>query len=100
MLFRHRSDTTITPDRLFEAKGPFEDSRIFKFLRIFDIFYRKSYSNENQGIFNGKSAYFHENLVKHFTVAPTLLPQGRLAPGGGYLAEFHSAPGQAYFGCP
>ena len=40
MLFRHHTDTTITPDTLFEAKGPFEDSRIFKILGFFSIFYR------------------------------------------------------------
>ena len=51
MLFRHHTDTTITPDTLFEAKGPFEDSRIFKILEISGIFYRKSYSNENQWFF-------------------------------------------------
>ena len=37
MLFRHRTDTTITPDTLFEAKGPFEDSRIFKILEFSGI---------------------------------------------------------------
>ena len=60
MLFRHRTDTTITPDTLFEAKGPFEDSRIFKILEISGIFYGKSYSNENQWIFNRKPIVFHE----------------------------------------
>ena len=75
MRLRHRSGTTITPDTLFEAKGPFEDLRIFIFLRNFDIFYRKSYSNENQWIFNRKSMVFHENPVKHFCVAPTRLPR-------------------------
>ena len=34
MLFKHHTDTTITPDSLFEAKDPFEDSRIFIFLEI------------------------------------------------------------------
>ena len=42
MLFRHHTDTTITPDTLFEAKGPFEDSRIFKILENSGIIYRKS----------------------------------------------------------
>ena len=77
MLFRPRTDITITPDTLFEAKGPFEDSPIFKFLRIFDIFYRKSYSNGNQWIFNRKTKVVQENLVKHFLAIPTLLPEVR-----------------------
>ena len=64
MLFRHHTDTPITPDTLFEAKGPFEDSRIFKILEISGIFSRKSYSNENQWIFNRKSMVFHENPAK------------------------------------
>ena len=76
MRLRHRSDTTITPDTLFESKGPFGDSRILKFLRIFGIFYRKAYSNKNQWIFNRKPMVFQQNLVKHFLAIPTLLLQG------------------------
>ena len=53
---------------------------------------------------------FHENecILMDFLVrtlwrkipAADTLTAGQLAPVGGYLAEFHSAPGQAYFGCP
>ena len=55
MLFRHHTDTTITPDSLFEAKDSFEDSRIFKNFGNSGIYYRKSLYNENQWIFNGFS---------------------------------------------
>ena len=40
MLYRHRIDTTNTPDTYFERKGAFEDYRILGF---FVIYYRKSF---------------------------------------------------------
>ena len=58
MFFRHHTGTSITPDTQFEAKGVFEDSRIFNFLE-FSVFSFgnpivmkiKVFSMENQRIF-------------------------------------------------
>ena len=48
MLFGHHTDITITPDTLFEAKGPFEDSRIFKILEISGIYIGNPYETRKK----------------------------------------------------
>ena len=78
MCFSRHIHVSVTPDLSIETYHAIQDSRTFKFLEFSFIFYRKSNSNENQGISNGKSSYFHEIIIKHFLVSPTLLPEGSI----------------------
>ena len=100
MLFRHHTDTTITPDTLFEAKGPFEDSRIFKIFEISGIIYRKSYSNENHRFFNRNLYGLSLNIAYVNRPSSDTVTAGQFAPLGGLPSRApQSCLYKAGFGC-